>query len=198
MHVDMSKEDLIREISKLRSDSIIGNELFENVIQTIEKLSQREKELNALMKGSKALLQQKSFAESARAIFDHCKDLIGATSGYVALLSDDGEENDLLIIAELDHQGPAKTNTFNMYMYLTITYPSGEKIDFLWKVTVYEHQDFTFEFQIINGALESGWYTADIYILLEGFSEVSDSSQIIFDPPASTRGDQPDALVFVY
>lgn len=98
MHGNMSKESLIQEISELRSESKISSELFENVRQTIENLSQREKELDALMKGSKAVLKQTIFAESARTIFDYCKDLIGATSGYVALLSDDGMENEVLFL----------------------------------------------------------------------------------------------------
>ena len=46
--------------------------------------------------------QQKSIpkikAISARAIFDACKELIGATAGYVALLSDNGKENQVLFL----------------------------------------------------------------------------------------------------
>ena len=66
--------------------------------EVVQDLSIREKELHALMSGSKFVLGQKSFTESARAIFDHCKDLIGATSGYVALLSEAGEENEVLFL----------------------------------------------------------------------------------------------------
>ena len=50
------------------------------------------------MKGARAVLEEKGFTEAARAIFDYCKDLIGATSGYVALLSEDGMENEVLFL----------------------------------------------------------------------------------------------------
>ena len=50
------------------------------------------------MNGAKTVLRQEGFLELARAIFDYCKDLIGATSGYVALLSDSGEENEVLFL----------------------------------------------------------------------------------------------------
>ena len=58
----------------------------------------REKEIAALLKGARAVLEQEEFQTTARKIFDVCKDLIGATSGYVALLSDDGKENELLFL----------------------------------------------------------------------------------------------------
>jgi GAF domain-containing protein len=50
------------------------------------------------MNGARTVLEQKGFVESARAIFDYCTNLIGATSGYVALLSEDGMENEVLFL----------------------------------------------------------------------------------------------------
>lgn len=58
----------------------------------------RKKELEAFMQSSKAVLAVQKFSDSARSIFNYCKDLIGATSGYVALLSADGTENELLFL----------------------------------------------------------------------------------------------------
>ncbi len=40
----------------------------------------------------------KSFEDAAKMIFDQCKQLTGARSGYVALLSADGEENEVLFL----------------------------------------------------------------------------------------------------
>ena len=54
--------------------------------------------LEAVIKGARSILEKKNFEESARAIFDYCKDLIGAPSGYVALLSEDGQENEVLFL----------------------------------------------------------------------------------------------------
>ena len=95
---DAAKTDLIREIKELEAKSIIGDELVCRIVETIEAASARELELNAVINGSKAVLEQKGFVESARAIFDYCRDLIGATSGYVALLNESGEENELLFL----------------------------------------------------------------------------------------------------
>jgi len=68
------------------------------LIEAVQEATRRERELHAIMNGSKAVLEQVGFTGSARAIFDHCRDLIGATAGYVALLSDTGEENEVLFL----------------------------------------------------------------------------------------------------
>jgi PAS domain S-box-containing protein len=65
---------------------------------SLEDSQRRESEISALLKSSKAVLQNKEFANSARAIFDAAKELIGATAGYVALLSDNGRENEVLFL----------------------------------------------------------------------------------------------------
>ncbi|MBF0431926.1 MAG: response regulator [Fibrobacteria bacterium] len=58
----------------------------------------REKEVSGLLHAASAILEIKDFNISARMIFDQCKELTGATSGYVALLSDDGAENEVLFL----------------------------------------------------------------------------------------------------
>jgi two-component system CheB/CheR fusion protein len=65
---------------------------------SLEDSQRRESEISALLKSSKAVLQNKEFPDSARAIFDAAKELIGATAGYVALLSDNGRENEVLFL----------------------------------------------------------------------------------------------------
>lgn len=64
----------------------------------LQHAHERRYQVEALLEGAKAILNHNSFEESARHIFDTCKDLIGAKSGYVALLSDDGQENELLFL----------------------------------------------------------------------------------------------------
>ena len=98
MTSNISKKELIKELQSLKEKSIIKEELVTSLCDIIQEASMREKELHAIMDGSKSVLEQKGFTESARAIFDHCKNLIGATSGYVALLSDTGEENEVLFL----------------------------------------------------------------------------------------------------
>ena len=52
----------------------------------------------ALLEASRSVLRVDDFESTARAIFDHACRLTGAVSGYVALLSDDGEENEVLFL----------------------------------------------------------------------------------------------------
>lgn len=56
------------------------------------------KEITAMLKASQAILKYQKFEDAARAIFDSCKELIGAMAGYVALLSKDGAENEVLFL----------------------------------------------------------------------------------------------------
>ena len=65
---------------------------------SLEESNRRETEISALLRASRAVLQNKEFQDSARAIFDACKELIGATAGYVALLSKDGKQNEVLFL----------------------------------------------------------------------------------------------------
>ena len=65
---------------------------------TREKLRRKSDELDALMQGARAILEEKGFDSAARAIFDHCSALIGTTSGYVALLDETGRENEVLFL----------------------------------------------------------------------------------------------------
>jgi len=73
-------------------------ELEQELFETLEASQQHESEILALLKASKAVLYNQDFEQTARIIFDSCKELIGASAGYVALLSHDGKENDVLFL----------------------------------------------------------------------------------------------------
>ena len=73
-------------------------ELELELLETLEVSQQKESEILALLKASKAVLYNQDFQQTARIIFDSCKELIGASAGYVALLSHDGKENDVLFL----------------------------------------------------------------------------------------------------
>jgi PAS domain S-box-containing protein len=73
-------------------------ELEQELLETLEASQQHESEILALLKASKAVLYNQDFEQTARIIFDSCKELIGASAGYVALLSNDGKENDVLFL----------------------------------------------------------------------------------------------------
>ncbi len=63
-------------------------------VQQLKSLS----DLSLLFEAVKSVLEFKSFPEIAKKIFLQAKTLIGATAGYVALLSKDGRENDVLFL----------------------------------------------------------------------------------------------------
>jgi len=76
------------------------------LFNALEKSNQQAKEVAALLESSRAVLQYREFKDSAKSIFNSCKNLIGARAGYVALLTKDGTENELL---HLDSGGLACT-----------------------------------------------------------------------------------------
>jgi K+-sensing histidine kinase KdpD len=93
-----SKEDLLLDASAAWSEAEHSHDLEKQLKKAHTASARRQMELDALLKGAKAVLQQKGFTESARAIFDYCKGLVGATSGYVALLAENGQENEVLFL----------------------------------------------------------------------------------------------------
>lgn len=70
----------------------------EELHHTLEQIQRRQLEVSTLLDASRAVLQNSEFKDAARSIFDSCKELVGAKAGYVALLSEDGEENELLFL----------------------------------------------------------------------------------------------------
>ena len=66
--------------------------------KALEETTMREREVSALLDSTKSILKNDEFSIVAREIFDDCKNMIGATAGYVALLSDDGSENKVLFL----------------------------------------------------------------------------------------------------
>jgi PAS domain S-box-containing protein len=82
---------MITDITELK-------EAKQQLEQSLSDAHLLEKEVRALLKGAHAVLDQTDFETAARKVFDICSDTIGATSGYVALLSDDGEENEVLFL----------------------------------------------------------------------------------------------------
>jgi len=78
---------------------LVGTHLFLRMTRPItRRIERRKAEVEALLAASRAILETNDFPKTARAIFDECKALVGARAGYVALLSEDGRENDLLFL----------------------------------------------------------------------------------------------------
>ncbi len=66
--------------------------------EALAESQRRELEFSALLEASRTILEYRDFPQAARRIFDSCKNLTGATAGYVALLNADGDENLVLFL----------------------------------------------------------------------------------------------------
>jgi PAS domain S-box-containing protein len=64
----------------------------------LEIAQHRADEIEALLEGSRAVLDTTDFEAAARRIFNACTRITGATAGYVALLAADGENNEVLFL----------------------------------------------------------------------------------------------------
>lgn len=71
-----------------------------DIHKIMEKFRIREQEISALLSATETILKSEEFSVTAKKVFDSCAKLIGAKSGYVALLSDDGAENELLFLED--------------------------------------------------------------------------------------------------
>ncbi|UCC87541.1 MAG: PAS domain S-box protein, partial [Anaerolineales bacterium] len=66
--------------------------------KALQEAHQRQAEVSALLEGAQTVMRQHEFEAAARSIFDSCKRLTGARAGYVALLDEDGAENEVLFL----------------------------------------------------------------------------------------------------
>ncbi len=98
MDGEITSDRLIERIDELERQVAEKAELERKLAAAREASHRRERELFALMGGAKSVLENRGFPDTARAIFDYCKELIGATSGYVALLNENGDENEILFL----------------------------------------------------------------------------------------------------
>jgi len=56
------------------------------------------REVALYLAAARSVLEAADFATAARTVFDACKEMTGASAGYVALLSEDGAENEVLFL----------------------------------------------------------------------------------------------------
>ncbi|MDP3441658.1 MAG: GAF domain-containing sensor histidine kinase [Ignavibacteria bacterium] len=81
-------------------ESIENSKNDSDINEIKEKYQTREKEISALLSATETILKSEEFTITAKKVFDSCAKVIGAKSGYVALLSDDGHENELLFLED--------------------------------------------------------------------------------------------------
>jgi len=98
---DQSTEELNALHTRLAESERVQTEhqrKDEQLKHSLDEARHRREEVAALLDGSRAVLQYRDFQEAARIIFESCKKLMGATAGYVALLTKDGSENEVLFL----------------------------------------------------------------------------------------------------
>ena len=91
-------EELTEQLEWAKTDIAEGKRAAEAL-----KVSSEQKTKSAItnsipVQPSLTILKKHNFNSIARMIFDFCKQITGATAGYVALLSTDGQENEVLFL----------------------------------------------------------------------------------------------------
>ncbi|MBD3304799.1 response regulator, partial [candidate division KSB3 bacterium] len=89
---------LEQEILERKQIEISLQQNREHLRTALADVKQRQQEVTALLRAARAILEIQEFDQAAQHIFQECKLLTGATSGYVALLTEDGTENDVLFL----------------------------------------------------------------------------------------------------
>ena len=85
-------------IVALYSDTTLQRKAEEALQESFKEAKDTARTLSAMFEASQAVLEFQDFPTAARHIFDSCAALIGATAGYVALLSADGQQNEVLFM----------------------------------------------------------------------------------------------------
>ncbi len=86
-----SYDGVVKDITG-RKQSEAANQML------MQETQDRYHEISSLMRASRAVLENRDFKSSVRLIFEECKQQLGATAGYVALLSADGSQNEVLLM----------------------------------------------------------------------------------------------------
>jgi hypothetical protein len=94
----LSADQLIRKVRMLEEQVERISALEIKLAESIEEAKFRNQELTEFRKAARVVLTQSGFIDTARSIFNLCRNLINAASGYVALLSESGAENEVLFL----------------------------------------------------------------------------------------------------
>ncbi len=91
-HLVKQRTDELEELNKLLQEEIARRNHVEGALrEALEESRIRRKEVSALLRSSRAVLKYASFKEAARVIYESCRDLLGASAGYISYKNDNGE-----------------------------------------------------------------------------------------------------------
>ena len=89
----------LRHLNATLQEEITARKRAEETLQdALAEAQRRENETRWLLEASQAVVECHTFEEAAHQIFDVAREATGAISGYVALMSKSGEENELLFL----------------------------------------------------------------------------------------------------
>ncbi|MHC4399003.1 MAG: PAS domain S-box protein, partial [Planctomycetota bacterium] len=94
----LSSRGKVKQVAAITRDVTDWAQAETALHEMLHESQRREAEVSALLSGSRAVLEYREFQEAASSIFQSCKSLIGAASGYVALSNSDGTENDVVFL----------------------------------------------------------------------------------------------------
>ena len=99
-HNTVIKDDEGEIVGTLSSgeDVTERREAEEILLNSLKDSRQRQAEITALLEASSAVLKYHDFMGTARVIFNSCKNLMRATAGYIALLSSDRTQNEVVFL----------------------------------------------------------------------------------------------------
>ena len=69
---------------------------YDSPVSGVSESHREGEEASALLEASRAVLAYRDFERAARAIFDACRNLIGAGAGYVGLINEDASKDNVL------------------------------------------------------------------------------------------------------
>jgi phosphoserine phosphatase RsbU/P len=99
-HITCTPAGQVDHVSGIILDITEHRKTHEALSRSLAESERSRREISSLLKGARAVLEQEDFALAARKIFDSCRQITGAVSGYVALLSATGEEDEVLFLEE--------------------------------------------------------------------------------------------------
>lgn len=92
----LEAQKLVHELFVHQMELQLQNEKLRQAQINLQRFLHRHEETRVLLEAARAIVEDRPFVHTAGAIVDACRHLIGATSGFVALLSTNGAENEVL------------------------------------------------------------------------------------------------------
>jgi len=96
-------QKLVHELYTHQMDLQLQNEELRQAQVVLDRFLNRQEETRALLEVARAVVENRPFVHTAGTIFDACRLLIGATSGYALLLGTDGAEEEVLCLEANGH-----------------------------------------------------------------------------------------------